>query len=135
MYLSISGVNRNVHDRGKKRKSNFFYSFFNHMLYVFIWSTLEKDVFIDSMMTHHIFCRHKQESVRRNDKCPITLPATFVTWGLLICNFASMWMRMPFSSFLWYYRKDRLKILVFLSPTLCTKRYILFGQGNLTNAV
>jgi len=33
------------------------------------------------------------------------------------------------------YRKDRLKNSVFLSPSLCTKRSILSGQGNLTQAV
>ncbi len=33
------------------------------------------------------------------------------------------------------YRKDRLNNLVFLPPSLCTKWSILFGQGNLTDAV
>ncbi len=33
------------------------------------------------------------------------------------------------------YHKDRLNILVFLSPSLCTKRSILSGQGNSTNTV
>jgi hypothetical protein len=30
------------------------------------------------------------------------------------------------------YRNDRLNNLLFLSPSLCTKRSILFGQGNST---
>ena len=37
--------------------------------------------------------------------------------------------------FSWYYRKDRFNNLVFLSPSLCTKRSLLSGRGNLTNAV
>jgi len=33
------------------------------------------------------------------------------------------------------YRNDRLYNSLFLSPSLCTKRSILFGRGNLTQAV
>jgi len=34
-----------------------------------------------------------------------------------------------------YYHKDRLKNSVFLSPSVCTKRSILFGRRNSTDAV
>ncbi len=36
---------------------------------------------------------------------------------------------------LWFYRNDRLNNSLFLSPSLCTKRSILFGRGNSTQAV
>ncbi len=61
-----------------------------------------------------------------------------VDWKSTICNVAILSMNPIFSKLKSrpkYYGKDRLSNSVFLSPSLCTKRPILFGRGNSTNAV